>query len=190
MKPKSRERIFLVGRMTNQILGAKLPSKRQVLAVLFHKMRIESLSLRESARDVIRQTHVFWQKSGNVTRQDYHSVAQLEKLYSSWRDLEKRKNTEGNVHRDREQIFEKSLDELFDIAHADAYKLAKSDDSKEFLIAQREDGRKGCLLGADMKLVEKEQRIAERKEKEEKRKRKYNQEQSKQGKILIKFIQE
>jgi hypothetical protein len=41
--------VFLVGNVNHQIFGAKLPSNRQVLAVLFYNMREVKLSLSESA---------------------------------------------------------------------------------------------------------------------------------------------
>lgn len=41
--------VFLVGHSTHQILGAKLPLNKQVLAVFFYNLRSAYLSVKESA---------------------------------------------------------------------------------------------------------------------------------------------
>ena len=64
------------------------------------------------------------------------------------------------------------LDDLFDVAHAQAMTIIKIEEDKEFLLAQREKGRRGCLGAIDMKLAKKEDRRNEREEKEKSRKRK------------------
>lgn len=60
--------------------------------------------------------------------------------------------------KNRETNFVKDLDNLFDIAHADAFDRMKIEEDKDFLRKQREPGRPGCLGGIDKKLAEKEER--------------------------------
>ena len=50
------------------------------------------------------------------------------------------------------------MDDLFDIAHQDALTLITIPEDREFLIAQREKRRRGCMSGTDNKLHQKEQR--------------------------------
>ena len=50
------------------------------------------------------------------------------------------------------------LDDLFDIAHANALQLIKIEEDREFLIAQREKRRRGCLGSIDMKLTRQEKK--------------------------------
>jgi len=45
----AKKSIFLVGEANHQITGAKLPSNRQVLAVLFFNIREVKLTVSESA---------------------------------------------------------------------------------------------------------------------------------------------
>ncbi|CAH1647379.1 unnamed protein product [Spodoptera littoralis] len=56
------------------------------------------------------------------------------------------------------QEFVTDLDNLFDIAHADALKLIKIDEDRIFLQRQREPGRPGHLAGVDKKLADKEEK--------------------------------
>lgn len=177
MKPKSRKPIFLIGYENNQILGAKLPSNRQVLSVLFYNMRNVYLKLHESARLVIKEVGIFWEKSSIPMRQECRAISKLEQLYDKWRNLEKNQARGSKVQRQNEKSFVDTLDDLFDIAHGDAMELIKSEETKQFLIAQRQTGRDGCLMGVDRKRMEKEQRIADRLEKERTRKEKYIQQQ-------------
>ncbi|XP_050528083.1 uncharacterized protein LOC126898185 [Daktulosphaira vitifoliae] len=97
-----------IGFMSNQIVGSKLPSNKQVLRVLFYKMRVVNLIVHDSASLV---------KSLSDTR--------------------------------NEEDFVNKLDDLFDIAHSDALNLIKVEVDKQFLLAQREKGRSGCMLGVD-----------------------------------------
>ncbi|KAF0712490.1 Uncharacterized protein FWK35_00031652, partial [Aphis craccivora] len=59
----SRKQVFLVGIMKNQITGGKLPSKRDILRVLFYNMRVVNLSLQESALLVIDECLIYWKKA-------------------------------------------------------------------------------------------------------------------------------
>jgi hypothetical protein len=65
------------------------------------------------------------------------------------------------------------LDNLFDIAHANALNLMNIEEDKQFLILQRQRGRKGKMAGVDKALTRIEaiasnkQKMAERKRKRE-----------------------
>ena len=72
----------------------------------------------------------------------------------------------------REAKFVDVLDDLFDVAQADALQLIKTDEDREFLIAQREKGKRGCLRSIDMKLTRHEKRRQKREEVVKNRKRK------------------
>lgn len=50
------------------------------------------------------------------------------------------------------------MDDLFDIAHADALGQMKNEEDKNFLMLQRQKGRPGCMVGVDQKLKHKEER--------------------------------
>lgn len=62
LKSKLRNNIYSIVIETNQIIGNKLPSNKQVLQVLFYNIRCVKLSLHESARLVFSETVIFGKK--------------------------------------------------------------------------------------------------------------------------------
>jgi hypothetical protein len=84
--------VFLVGDVNHQIFGAKLPSNRQVLAVLFYNMHEVKLSLSESADLAVQECNIFWEKAQIPTKALPNSVKKLVKLYEDRRNLQKDAN--------------------------------------------------------------------------------------------------
>jgi len=168
----SRKPIFLVGSMRNQITGSKLPCRRDVLSVLFYNMREVKLNLHDSASLVIDECLIFWKKARIPTQDRSDCIKKCKKLYEILRKLGKHK-TRGSIScRQKEKEFEDSLNNLFDIAHANALNIIKINEDKEFLLMQRKNGRPGCMLGIDMKLTTAELKKAAQEEKELQRKKK------------------
>lgn len=166
---RSNDKVFLVGYQKHQITGAKLPSNRQVLAVLFFNIRQVKLNVSESANLVIRECIIFWEKARIPTKSLPNCVKKLLNLYQVWKQLQKNANKKGKIFKEREEEFKQKLENLFDIAHADAFKIMKIEEDKIFLKQQREQGRKGCMVGVDKALAEKENRKREREISEEKK---------------------
>ncbi|GBP21959.1 Putative ubiquitin thioesterase 232R [Eumeta japonica] len=77
------------------------------------------------------------------------------------------------IFEQRRQEFTISLDNLFDIAYADALQLIKINEDRIFLEEQREPGRSGHLAGVDKKLTNKEEKARLRMIKEQKRRANY-----------------
>lgn len=167
--------------MKNQILGSKLPSKRDVLGVLFYNMRKVNLSLANSVSLVIDECLIFWKKARIPTRDRCHCLKQLKKLYEVLRNIEKSKKRNSETTKSKEYDFAETLDDLFDIAHASAMDLIKIDSDKKFLLLQRQKGLPGCMLGTDKKLVDKEKRKEEREEKTNQRVERQNPITSQEG---------
>lgn len=165
--------IFLVGDVQHQINGSKLPSNGQVLAVLFYNIREVKLTINESANLAVRKCIIFWEKARIPNKSLPNCVKKLVDLYQVWRGLQKNANKTQNVFKQRQQAFTDNLDNLFDIAHADALQLIKIEGDKIFLKHQRESGRVGYLGGVDKKLSEKEKRAKLRATAEENRRMKY-----------------
>lgn len=168
-----RPKLFLVGAMNSQITGSKLPSKRNCLSVLFFNMRIVKMSLNDSAALVIDECLIFWKKARIPTQDRLNCIRKLKKMYEALRSLEKSKTRNSDLQKNKEKEFEDALDNLFDIAHANAMNLIKIEEDKEFLRLQREKGRTGCMLGTDKNLYLKEKRKEDRNQKELLRKEKY-----------------
>ncbi|GBN54644.1 hypothetical protein AVEN_59407-1 [Araneus ventricosus] len=100
-------------------------------------------------------------------------VIKLANLYQVWRDLQKNAKKLQDVFKRRQQEFVSNLDNLLDIAHADALQLMKIEEDRMFLQRQREPGRPGHLGGVNKKLTDKEERAGLRDVKEENRRIKY-----------------
>ena len=81
--------VTLVGSIPNQMVGAKLPSNRQVLSVFFYNVRVVNLTTKESAALVIQEISIFWQNARIPTRRTDHCVDKVLKLYDEWKGLQK-----------------------------------------------------------------------------------------------------
>lgn len=174
--------IDLVGRISHQITGAKLPSNRQLLQVLFYNIRFVDRQLRESAKLAINAAMIFWQQARIPTRDLFRCIEKLEKLYYSWRSILKTiPSKRSNAQKITEAAFVDALDDLFDIAHADALNNMRTEEDKQFLILQRQKGRPGCMAGVDMSLSMREKRTEIRLEKEQSRKRKHEESIAQEG---------
>lgn len=168
-----KKSIFLIGDVKHQITGSKLPSNEQVLSVLFYNIRNVNLSVNESANLTIRECIIYWEKARIPTKSLPNCNKKLVDLYKVWKNLQKNANKTQEVFELRRQEFVKNLNNLFDIAHADAMQLIKINEDKIFLQQQREPGRPGHLGGVDKKLAEKEKNVRLRNIEEDKRRDKY-----------------
>lgn len=183
--------IDLVGHVSHQITGSKLPSNKQVLQVLFYNKRFvypKPTITKVSAKLAIQSVMIFWEQARIPTRRTDHCIEQLIKLYEEWEFIQKKvpEKRTGKM-KEKEIEFVNKLDDLFDISHADALQLITIEEDREFLKMQRKKGRPGYMAGVDMVLSAREQRSKERLEKEEVRKRKYEEstQQSSEFNIII-----
>ena len=74
---RADDNIYLIGYVTNQIVGSKLPSNRQVMSVLFYNLRRVKLNLLDNARLVIKELTVFLEKACIPTRYEQRSIENL-----------------------------------------------------------------------------------------------------------------
>ncbi|GBM08874.1 hypothetical protein AVEN_57426-1 [Araneus ventricosus] len=157
---RSGERnIYLTGSGRHQITGRKLPSNRQVLSVLFYNLHEVKLSIRESANLVVRECLIFWEKKRIPTRATPHYVKKIMEMYNHWRNLQKSACRRSETQEENERNFISDLNNLFDIAHANALEIIKIEENRKFLLSQGEPGRRVCLMGIAMKLAKREERV-------------------------------
>jgi hypothetical protein len=181
----SREEIFLIGHPKHQLTGSKLPSKGDCLRVFFYHMRYGKLNVKESARLVLQECALFWIKARIPTQELHKAAKKLTNLYEEWRSLLQTKERSTSHYTNLRASFREGLNDLFDIAIADALSNIKIEEDREFLCQQRKKGRPGSMLGADFVLAKKEERIRKRKEQEEIRKMKAQPSSSAAGKNII-----
>lgn len=149
--PTLREHIYLIGDVNTQICGNKLPSKLQVLQVLFHNIRHLKLSLNDSAALVIDEVLVFWGKARLPTQKKSRCENKLKSLYETWKNLQKSAGKPYNLQ--KEEDFCSTHDDLFDIAHGNIDTMFDGDDDprRDFLMNQRCSGRVGYI--SDMEKI-------------------------------------
>lgn len=172
--------INLVGNVSHQITGSKLPSHKQVLQVFFYNMRFVYLrkpsNAKDSAKLAMQSVMIFWQQARIPTRRIDHCIEQLLMLYEEWKYIQKSVPEKRTGDSKKKEIaFVDKLDDLFDISHSDVLQLISIDEDRQFIIMQRQKGRPGCMAGVDMALAAREQRSHERREKEEMRRKKHQE---------------
>ena len=101
----------------------------------------------------------FWLKANKPTRERKHCISQVEKLFEKWRLKKNRKRRSANQLAKEDQ-FKAPFGDLFDVAHKDALILMAIPEDREFLLAQREKGRRGTMAGTDGKWARKTKRKA------------------------------
>lgn len=172
---EKQRHIPMIGHISHQIVGAKLPSNRQLLEVFFYNMRFVKLSAKESAALTIDAVLIFWQQARIPTRRKDKCAEKLLKMYEDWKSFQKWVDRMSVEMKTKHDDFIEGLDDLFDIAAADALSTMRNEEDKEFLRKQRQKGRPGSMLGIDTKLSSKEERSKLRKEKEEERRLRHGQ---------------
>jgi len=160
----TREETFLVGYPRHQLTGCKLPSKGECLRVLFFHLKIGKLIVDESARLVIQECSLFWNKARIPTQEFHRATKKLKDLYEEHRNLLKTKERDSPHYVKLREEFKDGLMDLFDIAPANVMSLISNEEDREFLNKQREKGRVGCMMGTDRVLARQEARVQRRKE--------------------------
>ena len=163
MQPKSREKLFLLDvSPKSDILGSRLPSKKQVLSFMSYQITVLKRSKRESAVATLIKRRTFLDRI--PTSRDDNIVKKVLSLYEEWKNLRfssiSRKNLVSQMA--KEKAFRDGANNFFDIARQDALNTIVLKEDKEFLLAERATGRRGALVGIDIKLAHKEQRARKR----------------------------
>lgn len=175
---ESKRRIDLIGNVSHQITGAKLPSNKQVLQVFFYNMRFVCVkpNAKESAKLAVDAVLIFWQQARIPTMRKDHCIEKLLQKYENWKTIQKIVPEKRSAKQKQEEnMFVDHLDDLFDIASKNALEAISIEEDKQFLISQRQKGLPGCMAGVDQTLLMREKRAIERKEKEEMRKKRYEE---------------
>lgn len=185
-KLRSNANHYLIGFEETEILGAKLPILRRALKVFLFFHQTEHLSIRESAKTVIKQVKEIWIKARIKTREDKHCIEKIEEHFKEWQRIKKSKGRTSQRQKGIENEFVRQLDMLFDIAHANALEQCKFEEDKLFLIAQRQSQRTGCIGPADETTFRKEKRRQERIEREDERKKRCIEQSSQSSEVQCK----
>ena len=140
----------------------------------FYYKLVENKTIRNACHATAEDVLEVWQKTHIPTRLRKHVIAKLENTYKEWEKLKKNKKNgakRSDGLKKKENLWKEDLANIFDIAHADALKLIRTDKIKEFLLEQRSKGRIGKIATLDKASLKKEMLSRKRKEDMEKRKR-------------------
>lgn len=161
-KTRAKNTINFIGVPYDQILGNKLPSRKQVLSVFFFNHRVRNLTISASANMVAEELLVFWKKARVPTQEKKRCVKKVISLHNEWIAVTKHINRRNVTQQKKEDDFAESLEDLFDVAAEKALQTMKIEEDRQFLILQRQKGRPGSMIGVDNVLFQKEKRRMKR----------------------------
>ena len=148
----TRSKDFLVVPQT-EVIGSKLPSNREVLGVVLHRLQLKKTTLRDVTLAVTPMVAQFWDMARIPMIRKDNIVTKIEKLHREYELLKKGRYRRSEAQISKEKDFEVLLDNLFDVAHGNALTMMTNQEDKQFLLAQREPGRRGRMGGVDSVLV-------------------------------------
>lgn len=152
MTTRQKTEIWLLGHSVPTIKGAKLPSRGDVLRRFFYAHKEEKKTVQQSANDTAKEVLDFWTRARIPTIAETSVRRKITALFDEWKILNKSKNNSGVKPVVKQKTFHESLPDLLDIAHSNALTLMTIPEDKEFLLAQREKGRRGTMAGLDNKI--------------------------------------
>jgi len=155
---RSAAEVWLVGKPTEQLSTARLPSKGDVLRrLLFHHLE-EHQEVKASVRATTVAVLEVWERARIPTQRIDAVERKLRKLYDEYLLLKKNRRTELESCRMKEDIFKGDLSDLFDLSSKNALEVMKNEEDKEFLLLQKEDTMSCSMAGVDKCLEAKETR--------------------------------
>ena len=107
-----------------------------------------------------------------------HVVEKVECLFHEYDKLKKNKENKAKRSESllkKEEGWKDGLESLFDIAHADAMNMISMQEDREFLLAQREAGRRGKMGSVDKAMAKRERDVHSRDENFKRRKEREEQ---------------
>lgn len=113
-RTRSAEKVWLIGYPLETIMGARLPSGRDVMRNFVFYHRSKKLTINASTQEVFAQVMPFWEKSRIPTRQKHHIVQKIKQLYSEYSGLMKHRSRSNPTDRLNQDKYTKKLDTLFD----------------------------------------------------------------------------
>ncbi|KAG0719245.1 hypothetical protein GWK47_050879 [Chionoecetes opilio] len=164
MATRAASNLWLIDKAPiDEITGARLPSKEQVLLRYYHHHREMGKTASGSRKAVVEEVLPFWSRAGIPTTTVIHAGTKLSKLVKAYNDFKKNKNKDRPKHRMDEEIFKGDLQEIFDLAHSSSLQRADvKDEDKEFLRSQREDRGESSMAGIDLVTAKKVEKQVER----------------------------
>ena len=166
-KVSTREKVYLVEHYLDEIKGSKLPSNKQVLAFFLNVHRKQKKTVLVAATLTVESIAELWNRATIPIRHKQDCIKKVQGLFAKWRALKKNAGRRSEKQCGKEEEFTRAFEDLFDIAHA--LQMIIIEEDRQFLIAQRQPGRRGAMTSVDVTLHKKEQRKRKRSDGEIKR---------------------
>jgi hypothetical protein len=135
---RSSDNVWLIGHPTDILLGARLPSGRDVLQNFVYYHITKKMTVTDSAHEVHDQLVPFWAKSHLSVRQKHHVVQKIKDLYNERNNLMKHRSCSNQSDLHKQKQFTEKLEQLFDISHANAKSIITNEEDRTFLQLQLE----------------------------------------------------
>lgn len=124
-KTRTKTDIWLIGQEADGLTGTQLPSKREILSMFFHKHLTLKRTVKDSASIVSDLILEFWNKARIPCKSKKHLIPLLEKDFKVWQNLKKSRNRNTQKDLENQVAFCENLDDLYDIAHPQAFEMIK-----------------------------------------------------------------
>lgn len=145
---RQSEKLLSFDPENHEIDSSKLPSNHDVLTLLRNKTTLfPNSSVKQKANYVYDEIIQLWQKAKIPVESKQNSIHKLQNLYETSRSLNKSSKRVSVIEKTTQ--FADNLDNLFDIAHHNAFHLIKDSSIQEFLRNQRKKGRPGTIPSDD-----------------------------------------
>ena len=148
--------VYLVDNYKEDIKGSKLPSNKQVLCFFLHNHTKLCETVRDSATKTVEKVIEFWNQARIPIHHKQDCIKKVIGLFEKWKGIKKNAGRQTKTQKKKEADFKSMFENLFDIAHANALEMISNEEDRQFLIAQREPGRRGVMGSIDISFTRKE----------------------------------
>ena len=104
----------------------------------------------------IQEFFAYWNRARIPVWDERRTIKKLKDLVTAWEKIKKNKNRKSETHKMNVEVFTAEFPNLFDVSHDNTFQLITIQVDRDFLLAQREPGRRGCTAGLDRKLKKNE----------------------------------
>ena len=165
---RSTTDIWLIGQPIEALKTSVLISKREAMALFMNYKTNCKQTVKEALTSTAKDMLQVWEAAQIPTKLRKHVIEKLNSNYNEWLKLKKnkenkKKQTQNLLHKQME--WKQNLDDIFNIAHADALNLIDIEEDKKFLILQRQPTRKGKMAGVDKIFVQLQKAACEKEKK-------------------------
>lgn len=146
VKDNKKKYMYLVGFELDKLNDSILPKNRDVLSLLFNKIRTKKYTLKASSKEVNCEISAIWSTFSIPIARPQHCIDKIESLYNKWLKVQKNSSRkQSKKQKNTEENFVHLLDNLFDIARHDVLKSLDPAQT-EFLLSSRSLKKSSPLL--------------------------------------------